>query len=180
MVSYTGRYAHLVGYDPATTKSGKIPIVSADIKVMAFNNIPVLLRIHETPYNEGSPITLLSEYQIREHRLILDSVASKHKTGPKSYGTQRFHVNEHVHIPFVDRGGLMGCEAMPYEDGNDEKYDIIEITHSDKWVPARFKQKKNKKKEETRVEFPEFDAQLQTTRTVEQMVEAFQAVTIPE
>ena len=79
VVHYTGRYAHLVGYDPENTKSARIPIVTADIKAKAHNGIPVILRIHETPYNEHSPITLLSEYQIREHGLVIDSVAAKHK-----------------------------------------------------------------------------------------------------
>ena len=29
---YTGRYATLIGYDPATTKSARIPIVTAVVK----------------------------------------------------------------------------------------------------------------------------------------------------
>ena len=66
----TGRYAHLVGYDPATTKSHQIPIVTAYLKVKAQNDIPILLRINEAAYNAGSPITLLSEYQIRENGYI--------------------------------------------------------------------------------------------------------------
>jgi hypothetical protein len=78
VVHYTGRNATLVGYDPATTKSYNTPIVTADLKVKAHNGIPVILRIHETPYNHGSPVTLLSEYQIREFGLIVDSVAAKH------------------------------------------------------------------------------------------------------
>ena len=56
-------------------------------------NHPVLLKIHETPYNKNCPITLLSEYQIREYGLIIDSVARKHKTSYGQYGTQRFEVN---------------------------------------------------------------------------------------
>ena len=35
----------------------------------------------------------------------------------------------------------MGFEILPYEDGDDERYDVIEITHSDRWVPARFQDK---------------------------------------
>ena len=57
----TGRYAHLIGYDPATTKSHRIPIVTAYLKVKAHNGVPVLLKINEAAYNAGSPITLLSE-----------------------------------------------------------------------------------------------------------------------
>ena len=51
----TGRYAHLIGYDPATTKSHRIPIVTAYLKVKAHNGVPVLLKIKEAAYNAGSP-----------------------------------------------------------------------------------------------------------------------------
>ena len=139
----TGRYAHLVGYDPATTKSHKIPIVTAYLKVMAHNGIPVLLKIHEAAYNAGSPITLLSEYQVREHGYIVDSVATKHKASLDTYGSQRIILNDVVHVPFEDRGGLMGFEILPIEDGDidevDPKYDIFELTSSQKWIPARFR-----------------------------------------
>lgn len=58
----------------------KIPIVTALIKVKSssMDNYPILLKINEAPYNPLSPITLLSEYQIREHGLVIDSVAKKH------------------------------------------------------------------------------------------------------
>ena len=158
VVHYTGRYAHLVGYDPADTRSSKIPIVTADLKVKAHNGIPVILRIHETPYNQHSPITLLSEYQIRETGLVIDSVASKHKSSNKEFGKQRFELNDVVHVPFEDRGGLMGFEILPYEQGDEDRYDVFEITHSTKWTPARFKDQTKTNKHEP----PDFDAHLQT------------------
>ena len=64
VISYTGRYATLVGYDPKSTRSKRIPIVTAYLKIMAHNGIPVLLKVNEAVYIEGSPVTLLSEYQI--------------------------------------------------------------------------------------------------------------------
>ena len=54
--------------------------MTAYLKVKAHNGVPVLLKINEAGYNAGSPITLLSEYQVREHGYIVDSVATKHKT----------------------------------------------------------------------------------------------------
>ena len=66
VISYTGKYASLIGYNPRTTKTEKVPIVSAYIKVRSSStgNYPVLLKVNEAPYNPESPITLLSEYQI--------------------------------------------------------------------------------------------------------------------
>ena len=82
VISYTGRHASLVGYDPSITKKEKVPIVSAYIKVRSSSsgNHPVLLKVNEAPYIPKSPITLLSEYQIREYGLVIDSVAKKHKS----------------------------------------------------------------------------------------------------
>ncbi len=100
------------------------------------------MKINEAAYNTGSPITLLSEYQIRENEYIVDSVATKHRTSLDTYGTQRIILNEVICIPFEDRGGLMGCKILPIEDGDvdkvDPKYDIIELTSSQKWIPAQF------------------------------------------
>ena len=95
VISHTGRFATLVGYDPSTTRSGKIPIVSAYLKVRTstIGEIPVHLQVHEAPYNHSSPITLLSEYQVREYGLVIDSVAKKHKSAFGNQGTQRFYIS---------------------------------------------------------------------------------------
>jgi hypothetical protein len=106
IISYTGRYASLIGYDPRMTRKEKVPIVSAYIKAKSssIGNHPVLLKVNEAPYNPQSPITLLSEYQIREHGLIIDSVAKKHKSAHDKFGTQCFQLGNWVYIDFEDRG----------------------------------------------------------------------------
>jgi hypothetical protein len=43
-VSYTGRYAILVGYNPDQTRSGKVPIITAYLKVMSQVDIPIVLQ----------------------------------------------------------------------------------------------------------------------------------------
>jgi len=107
VISYSGRKAIISGYDPNNTKSGQVPIVTALLKVRTNTpgQVPILLRVHEAPYLENSPITLLSEYQIREHGLVIDSVATKHRTIQGGYGTQSFYVTKELTIPFED-GGL--------------------------------------------------------------------------
>src|SRR6056300_2007949 len=136
VVSETNRYARLVGYDPKTTQSCRIPIVTAYIKAKAHNGIPVLLKSNEAPYNKDSPITLLSEYQIRENNFIIDSVATKHRT-TSGYGTQRLQLNDVVHIPFKDRGGIMGFEILPIHVSDinelDPHIDIFELTQDRPW-----------------------------------------------
>src|SRR5574339_995923 len=92
----TMRTANLVGYDPETTRSSSLPIVTALLKTMSLENIPMLLRVHEAVYNQNSTITLLSEYQVREHGVVIDSVASKHLTTDGKRGTQTLYASESV------------------------------------------------------------------------------------
>ena len=73
----------------------------------------------------------------------------------------------------------MGFEILPYEDGDDAKYKVFEVTHSDKWVPAQFKDK-TKRKSTTPEEFPEFDATIQHTSTDEHDKQVHKFITIPE
>ncbi len=123
IVGETGRYAHLIGYDTATTKSHRIPIVTVYLKVNAQNGIPILLKINEAAYKALSPITLLSEYQIMENGHIVDLVATKHRTGQDTYGTQSVVLNKEFYVAFEDRGGLKGCKILPIEDGDVDEVD---------------------------------------------------------
>ena len=133
----------LVGYDPMKTRSKRIPIVSAYIKVRAHNQIPIILKINEAPYYENNPITLLSEYQIQEHGYLIDSVATKHLKSENEYGTQQLTLSRLLHVPFEDRGGIMGFEILPITDqdmhNGEPIYDVFEITSSQIWKPARYR-----------------------------------------
>ncbi len=51
IVGETGLYAHLIEFDPAATKSHRIPIATANLKVKAQNGIPILLKISEAAFN---------------------------------------------------------------------------------------------------------------------------------
>ena len=88
-------------------------------------------------------VTLLSEYQIREHGLIIDSTAKKHFSGPNVKGKQLFQVNPQVYIDFEDKGGLMKFESLPFEQDDEEKYDIITITSPEKWTLHKFQKHKH-------------------------------------
>ena len=137
MTSKTGRYATIL--DVNHTASSRVPICSFYLKVRTQHRVPIILHFHESPLNKNLPVSIASEYQIREFGLAIDSVAGKHRLGPDSYGTQRFQLNEGVHIPFQDLGGLMGFETLPYEEGDDARYDVVDVTdHTTRWRPARF------------------------------------------
>ena len=80
VLDYTGSHANLIGYDPKTTKTMGVPIVTASIKAKSNvpGQVPILLKINQAPINKNSPITLISEYQVREYDIGIDSVARKH------------------------------------------------------------------------------------------------------
>ena len=144
VIHHTGRTATLVGYDPRTTRTTKVPIVSAYLKVMSHVGIPVFLKVNQAPYHKDNDITLISEYQVREHKYVIDSVASKHLKAPDVYGTQRLDLSDAIHVKFEDRGGIMGFELLEISnedfDGDEPLYDVFEITGQDTWIPKHFQQ----------------------------------------
>jgi hypothetical protein len=99
-------------------------------------NIALLL-IHEAPYLAHSPMTLLSEYQIRKYGKVIDSCAENHvvSSNPRLMGRQHLEVNEDVHIPMEDRGAIMGINVLQYEENDDHRYPINEIPSKATWVP---------------------------------------------
>jgi hypothetical protein len=73
------------------------------------------------PYLKDCPVTLLSEYQIREFGLVIDSCSKKHRlTMDSRYGSQSFYVSEDIHVCFEDRGGLMGIQLLDFELGDED------------------------------------------------------------
>ena len=86
MESFTNRHANLVGYDPGKTRSKRLQIGTALIKVKSREGVPCLLRAHESVFNPDCEISLLSEYQVQEYGKVVDSVAKKHKTAQDTYG----------------------------------------------------------------------------------------------
>ena len=51
IIGITSGTANLVGYNPQTTKSGTLPIVSALLKTVSADNVPLLLRVNEAVYS---------------------------------------------------------------------------------------------------------------------------------
>ena len=106
-----------------------VPIVTAIIKARSNvpGQVPILLKINRAPINKNSPIALISEYQVREYDIVIDSVAKKHQSSNGTYDTQLFQVSADVSIKFEDKGGLLGFELLPIEDGDEEIYEMFEM-----------------------------------------------------
>jgi hypothetical protein len=125
VIDYSGRKARIIGYDQTAGKSRRVPIVSALIKVMpSTGNIPVLLRVHEAPYLKENPVTLISEFQVRHYGIAIDSTAKYHCTPQGTFGTQGMTLNDVLKIEFLNCGGIMGFEILPFMQGDEGRYEI--------------------------------------------------------
>ena len=113
--------------------------MTADTVVRLQDESEVIIRAHEMVYNEGSPTTFISEFQVRTHGLVLDSVHKDHTAsidGRK--GSQAFHLTNEKVIPLVMRGGLMTFENREPTKTDYEHLEVHEITGSQRWNLQRF------------------------------------------
>jgi hypothetical protein len=100
---------------------------------------------------------LLSEYQIREHGYVFDSVAKKYHSVNGQYGTQTFYLGNNLEVNLVDRGMLMGMEILPIEPDDEKELEIITITGDHLWKPNDYKQVNIVETQESRVMYMDVD-----------------------
>ena len=83
-------------------------------------------------FNVCSLTTLLSEYQMRENGLIVDSVSANHFKGKHQRGTQSiFCPEQNISIPLQLRGALMTCKHRLPTDDELNSLTKIHFTKSD-------------------------------------------------
>jgi hypothetical protein len=94
--------------------------------------------VHEDVYNQGSPTTLLSEFQLQEHDCIVDSISTKHPTSvPDRNGGQCFLPRpQHVYISFIINGGLMTFRHRLPTEQELASLTPFDITADSNWDPS--------------------------------------------
>ena len=97
-----------------------------------------LLHTKHLVYNGSTNHSLLSTYQMREMKLLVDDVAKRHVCDQDgNYGTQSIQFpNGHI-LPLSVFSALMTCHAVKptmedYTDGNLHVYDIV----YENWTPS--------------------------------------------
>ena len=68
----------MVGFDHEAAIKRNLPIVSAINELDLPNGSSILLVVHECIYNETSNHSLLSEFQLREFGIMIDSTCHRH------------------------------------------------------------------------------------------------------
>ena len=104
---HNSRRANVVGFDHETAIKRNLPIVSAITAIDLPSGESILLVIHEGIYNETAAHSLLSEFQLREFGINIDSICHRHG------GTQQLAIkgdsdsdNDVLTIP-LDLSGCM-------------------------------------------------------------------------
>jgi hypothetical protein len=82
------RRANVVGFDHEAALKRNLPIVSAITAFDLPDEISVILIVHEAIYNDTANHSLLSEFQLRDFGVKIDSIC--HKLG----GTQKMEIQD--------------------------------------------------------------------------------------
>jgi hypothetical protein len=99
---HNNRRANVVGFDNEAAVKRHLPIVSAITAVDLPDGISLLLIIHEGIYNDTANHSLLSEFQLRDFGVRIDSICHKHG------GTQKMMIQD-VGSSIVIPLELAGC-----------------------------------------------------------------------
>jgi hypothetical protein len=75
---HNARSANVVGFDHEAAVKRNLPIVSAITAVDLPDGISLLLIVHEAIYNDTANHSLLSEFQLRDFGVKIDSICHKH------------------------------------------------------------------------------------------------------
>jgi hypothetical protein len=82
------RRANVVGFDHEAAVKRNLPIVSPINVVGLSDGISVILIVHEAIYNDTANHSLLSEFQLRDFGVKVDSICHKHG------GTQKMEIQD--------------------------------------------------------------------------------------
>ncbi len=132
----TAPRANLVGFDKDAKKKG-LPIVSGAIKVITSDGDTMILRVHQGVYNAGSRTTLISEFQVRDHGLVLDSICTRHRANVEGEkGTQSFWLSDNQCLLLKLKSGLMTFTFRKPSWEEMSTLEVIDITTEIPWHPV--------------------------------------------
>ena len=126
--------ANLIGFDKNLSKRG-LPVVCA-LAVVEVGDVKHLLRINQAVYNEKADLTLLSDFQMKEHGWLIDSTSRRHRSyNPDGTGSQQMQNDDGVIIPFSVRSCLMTFKIRKPTTDEMETMTPIDLTSDAPWDP---------------------------------------------
>ena len=117
-----------------------LDICTVATKIITQEDLPdYLLVAHEAGYNPGSQVSLISEFQVREHGCVVDSVSRHHWTSTDGKkGTQMFYPRDDFPIPLKLMKGLMGFNITEPTAEDITTLQHITITNDATWLPQTY------------------------------------------
>ena len=139
MARYAHRAVNLVGYEPGTRKS-RVPLVSACSLIADEAGNQLIGIVREGAWNPGSPTTLLSEFQLRDGGLLVDTVSHYHLRSETEHGTQciKFLDDSKVVLPLRLVSGLMGLTFREPTQNEHDDLPHVELAPQIEWNPRQF------------------------------------------
>lgn len=139
--THLGAKANVIGFDSQTARKFGLDIVDAltYVETMEYSG---LVLANSCILNPNSNTSLLSEFQMRDYGLIVDSTSNRHRGVDGLPGRQHIvSKDDKVTIPLHLNRGLMVCNIrMPtekeMEDYTSEKTEAIILTAEGPWNPA--------------------------------------------
>ena len=124
------------------------PVVTACVVFKDSHGDNFIGIIHHGVYNKNSATTLLSEFQLRENSLIVDSVSCKHQVSETEYGQQCISIltpEEHEGnsipgptIPLWIKHALMTIKHHLPTQVDLDSFPYFHLTGKEPWDPSRF------------------------------------------
>jgi hypothetical protein len=133
---YPHRTINIVGFDKKSTKKYGCPVGTACTVMRDANDRPYLVIAHEAVQNTRSNTSLLSESQMRNHGLIVDSTSTKHIGIDGLPGTQSIYSHDkQIQFRLQQRVALMVLPHHPPTDDEIETLPRFELTSKQLWCP---------------------------------------------
>ena len=127
----------MVGYDERSTKKSGLDICTVATKFVTTGSSPdFILVAHETVYNPSSQVSLISEFQVRKHGCVVDSVSKSHCVSIQGdKGTQMFYPHDDLPIQLKLMKGLMGFTICEPNQTDLDQLEHVDITSDTIWQP---------------------------------------------
>ena len=138
---FSGKKANILGFDTNYAKKKDCLIGSMALKVQLRDGNFAILIFHQAVQNAGSNVTLLSEYQMREHGTLVDPTPRHHKTcDNKTYGTQCMWLDptdSNTKLDLIIQGAITGLKyyQCTQEDFENEDLPHYVMTSPEEWQP---------------------------------------------
>ena len=141
----TGRpKVNIIGFDPVTARKNGCRIEDGATVVRDKDGNDVLLYVYEGVRNGDSEQTLLSEFQVRENGVIVDSVSKRHKGVDGQPGTQSIIFptdHQPLVVPLNNVGALMTFQhRLPteHEFEGPQALPRYYLTQRGLWDPTKY------------------------------------------